>query len=49
MPVRRSVALVGGLGRHLGRAGPVLIEFAAVLLFWLLLYHLYRQKIFLRI
>jgi hypothetical protein len=40
---------VGGLARHLGEAGPVAIEFTAVLLAWLVLYHLYRQKIFLRI
>jgi predicted acyltransferase len=44
-----SETLVGGLAAHLGPAGPVLIAFTAVLLAWLLLYHLYRQKIFLRI
>jgi predicted acyltransferase len=44
-----SEGLVGGLARHLGAAGPVLIAFTAVLLAWLLVYHLYRQKIFLRI
>jgi predicted acyltransferase len=42
-------SLVGGLADHLGAAGPVLVQFTAVLLVWLLLYHLYRQKIFLRI
>lgn len=41
--------LVGGLARHFGAAGPVVIAFTAVLLAWLLLYHLYRQRIFLRI
>jgi predicted acyltransferase len=44
-----SEKLVGGLVRHLGTAGPLLVQFTAVLLAWLLLYHLYRQKIFLRI
>jgi predicted acyltransferase len=44
-----SETLVGGLARHLGPAGPVAITFTAVALAWLLLYHLYRQKIFLRI
>jgi predicted acyltransferase len=42
-------ALVGGLARHLGAAGPVVIAFSAVLLAWLVLFHLYRQRIFLRI
>lgn len=41
--------LVGGLAGHLGAAGPVAIEFTAVMLAWLLVYHLYRQRIFLRI
>jgi predicted acyltransferase len=41
--------LVGGLAGHLGPAGPVAIEFTAVLLAWLILFHLYRQRIFLRI
>jgi predicted acyltransferase len=47
----RNIAegLVGGLARHLGEAGPVAIEFTAVLLAWLVLYHLYRQRVFLRI
>jgi predicted acyltransferase len=47
----RAIAegFVGGLAGHLGAAGPVAIEFTAVLLAWLVLYHLYRQKIFLRI
>jgi predicted acyltransferase len=44
-----SESLVGGLARHLGNAGSVAIEFTAVLLAWLVLYHLYRQKLFLRI
>jgi predicted acyltransferase len=42
-------SLVGGMARHLGAAGPVVIALGAVLLMWLVLYHLYRQKIFLRI
>jgi predicted acyltransferase len=41
--------LVGGLAEHFGRGGPIVVEFIAVLLAWLLLYHLYRQRIFLRI
>ena len=44
-----SKSLVGGLAGHLGSAGPLVVQFTAVLLAWLLLYHLYRQKIFLRI
>ncbi|MGD9631831.1 MAG: acyltransferase family protein [Pirellulales bacterium] len=44
-----SEGLVGGLASHLGRAGPPTIEFGAVALGWLALYHMYRQKIFLRI
>ncbi len=44
-----SANLVGGLARHLGSAGPFAIALTTVLLVWLLLYHLYRQKIFLRI
>jgi predicted acyltransferase len=47
----RAIAesLVGGLGRHLGRGGPVFVELASMMLAWLVLYHLYRQRIFLRI
>jgi predicted acyltransferase len=44
-----SETLVGGLAGHVAAAGPLLIQFTAVLLAWLLLYHLYRQRIFLRI
>ncbi len=44
-----SANLVGGLTRHLGSAGPFALALTTVLLVWLLLYHLYRQKIFLRI
>jgi predicted acyltransferase len=44
-----SETLVGGLAAHLGAAGPMLIAATAVLLGWLLVYHLYRQKIFLRV
>jgi len=50
VPFRTIAAgLVGGLASHLGRGGPALVEFATIGLVWLLLYHLYRQKIFLRI
>jgi predicted acyltransferase len=41
--------LVGGLARHLGSAGPLAISFTTVLQVWLVLYHLYRHRIFLRI
>lgn len=44
-----AAGLVGGLARHLGPAGPFAIALTAVLIVWLLLYHLYRHKIFLRI
>lgn len=41
--------LAGGAARHLGPGGPVLVAAASVILLWLLLYHLYRQRIFLRL
>ncbi len=45
-----SESIVGGAARHLGsNAGALVVEATTVLLVWLLLYHLYRQKIFLRI
>src|SRR4051794_5454812 len=44
-----STSLVGGFASHLGQAGPVVLALTSVLLVWLLLYHLYRHKIFLRI
>ena len=44
-----ATGLVGGLSHHLGSAGPFVIALTAVVLVWLLLYHLYRHKIFLRI
>jgi predicted acyltransferase len=44
-----SEGLVGGLARHLGAAGPTLVAATAVGLGWLVVYHLYRQKIFLRV
>jgi predicted acyltransferase len=44
-----SEGLVGGLARHLGAAGPVAVAATSVGLGWLALYHLYRQKIFLRV
>jgi predicted acyltransferase len=42
-------SLAGGLARHAGAAGPVVIALATLLLVWLMLYHLYRQRIFLRV
>ncbi len=44
-----SNTLVGGLAKHLGPAQPLVVPLTSVVLVWLLLYHLYRQKIFLRI
>jgi len=47
----RTIAenLVGGLAKHLGAAGPFTVWSVSVSLAWLLLYYLYRQRIFLRI
>jgi predicted acyltransferase len=47
----RAIAerIVGGLAEHAGAAGPLVVAFTTVLLAWLILYHLYRQRIFLRI
>jgi predicted acyltransferase len=39
----------GGLAAHFGAFGPVIVTFTAALLAWLVVYHLYRQKIFLRV
>ena len=44
-----SEGLLGGAARHAGSASELIVQFGAVLLAWVLLYHLYRQKIFLRI
>jgi predicted acyltransferase len=45
-----SANLVGGLASHLSpAAGQFVLALTTVLLVWLLLYHLYRHKIFLRI
>ena len=44
-----SKKLVGGLAGHLGPAGPLLVALTTVTLVWLMLYHLYRHKVFLRI
>jgi predicted acyltransferase len=41
--------LVGGLARHMYRGGPILIELTAVLLIWLAAWHMYRQRIFVRV
>jgi len=46
---RLVVRAPGGVARHLGSGGPVAIEGMAVLLAWLVLYHMYRERIFLRI
>jgi predicted acyltransferase len=44
-----SEGIVGGLSRYMGSAGPVVVAATSVGLGWLVLYHLYRQKIFLRV
>jgi predicted acyltransferase len=44
-----SEPLVGGLASHFGAAGPAAVTFTTVLLAWLVCYHLYRQKIFIRV
>ncbi len=41
--------LVGGLSEHLGSAGAFVIALTAVMLWWLVLYDLYRRKVFLRL
>jgi predicted acyltransferase len=41
--------LVGGLASHLGSGKEFTIALTSALLVWLMLYHLYRHKIFLRI
>lgn len=41
--------LVGGAARHLGQGGSIAIAFASVLLVWLVVYHMYRQRIFVRV
>jgi predicted acyltransferase len=41
--------IVGGLASHLGSAGPFVIELAGVSIWWLILFDLYRRKIFLRL
>ncbi|MEA3364070.1 MAG: DUF5009 domain-containing protein [Candidatus Hydrogenedentes bacterium] len=46
---RISEGLVGDLGKRLGHAGPFLIAFTALLIVWLILFHLYRKKTFLRV
>jgi predicted acyltransferase len=45
-----AVNLVGGLAKHLNPAvGTFLLALTTIALVWLMLYHLYRHKIFLRI
>jgi len=46
---RIADTLVGGLARQLGAFGDFLLPLATFMLVWLVLLHLYRQKIFLRI
>jgi predicted acyltransferase len=41
--------LFGGLASHLSAGGPFLLALATVSIWWLILYDLYRRKIFLRI
>ena len=42
-------SLVGGLARHLGPWGPFVVALAACGLCWLILYDLFRRRVFLRI
>jgi predicted acyltransferase len=42
-------ALVGGFAEHCGAAGPFLLAFTSVMLWWFVLYDLYRRKVFIRI
>jgi predicted acyltransferase len=44
-----SKTIFGGLASHLGTFGSLLLALAAVAMWWILLYDLYRRKIFLRI
>jgi predicted acyltransferase len=44
-----SERLFGGLAKHLGAFGPVLVAFGAIGCLWLGLYYMYRRKAFLRI
>jgi predicted acyltransferase len=41
--------IAGGLASHLGAAGPMLVTGTALALAWLVTWHLYRQRIFLRV
>ncbi len=44
-----SRIFLGGLASHMGQAGHALIAFGAFAALWLILYHLYRNRTFLRI
>ncbi len=44
-----SKGLVGHLAERLGRAGPFVVSFTALLIVWLILLHLYRKKTFFRV
>jgi predicted acyltransferase len=46
---RPAAVLVGGLAKYMGAYGPVLTSVVAAALVWIVLYALYRKKIFLRI
>ena len=44
-----SAIFFGGLARHLGFFGPVLLTFGALGIVWLFLYYMYRNRTFIRI
>jgi hypothetical protein len=44
-----SQFLLGGAARLSGSFGPVLLALGTLVLEWLLLFHLYRNRIFLRV
>ena len=44
-----SAIFFGGLAKHLGSFGPVLLTFGALGILWLCLYYMYRNRTFIRI
>jgi predicted acyltransferase len=44
-----SRSLLGGVARYSGSFGPAVVPIGTVAIEWLLLYHLYRNRIFLRV
>ena len=46
---RPTQALVGGLAKYMGAYGPVLTSVVTAALVWIVLYMLYRKKIFLKV